>query len=116
MADANPWDDLTSGTLDILKSSAKDLIDVEQPEAKALLAELAEEGAKQTYYLTFGNDDQKAQAPGNIRSLKAQAVIDGADLVIVGVAHALAAFGKIVENTGEWLLKYGPTLLAAIPK
>jgi hypothetical protein len=116
MADPALWASLKDNVLSILKDTAKDIVDVEKPEVVSLLKELAEEGAKQTWLLVNGSDDEKAQAAGNIRSLKAQAIIDAADGIIVASAHLLVAFSKIIETAGNFLIQNGPAILAAIPK
>jgi hypothetical protein len=109
-----PWDTLKDGVLSILKESVKDFVDLEKQETKDLLAELAEQGAKQSWLLTHGSDAEKAQAPGNLRSLKAHAVIGVADDVIVASRELKATFVKVVETVGHLLIQYGPKLLAAL--
>jgi hypothetical protein len=113
MADPSLWSGLKDDVLTILKDAAKDLVDVEKPEVKALLAEVAEEGAKQSYLLINGNDAEKAQAPSNLRSLKAHVIIDVADGVIVSSKELKAAFVKIIETAGLFLLQNAPKLIAA---
>jgi hypothetical protein len=114
MADPSLWESLKDDVLDILKDSVKDFMDVEKDEVKALLAEVAEQGAKQTWLLINGDDAEKAQAPGNLRSLKAHVIIDAANAVIVGSKELRAAFIKIVETAGLFLLKNAPKLVAAL--
>ena len=106
-----PWSSLAGDVLTVLKQSVQDFVDTEKPEAKALLAEIAEQGAKQTWLLSNGTDAEKAQAEGNIRSLKAQAVIGLADGVILTAVELKAAAVKVVETVGNFLLMYGPKLL-----
>jgi len=113
MPDANPWSSLKDDVLDVLKDSVKDLVDVEKDEVKALLGEVAEQGARQTYLLVNGNDAEKDQAPRNLRSLKAHVIIDAADAVIVGSKELKGAFVKAVETIGLFLLKNAPKLIAA---
>lgn len=114
MADPTLWAGLKDDVLAILKDAAKDLVDVEKDEVKALLAELAEQGAKQSWLLVNGTDDEKAQAPGNLRSLKAHAVIDAADAVIVSSKELKKAFVKVIETAGLFLLQNAPKLIAAL--
>src|SRR6185369_11257239 len=98
MADPTLWSDLKTDVLDVLRDSVKDFMDVEKPEVKALLEEVAEEGAKQTWLSINGSEAERSQAPGNLRSLKAHVIIDAADSVIVGAKELRAAFIKIVET------------------
>jgi hypothetical protein len=114
MADPTPWDSLKSDTLQVLKNSVSDLVDVEKDEVKEALSEIAEEGAKQAWLLVSGSDAEKAQAPGNLRSLKAQAIIVAADVMINASREARAAFVKVVETVGIFLLQNAPKLIAAL--
>jgi hypothetical protein len=114
MADPELWSSLKDDVLDVLRDSVKDLMDVEKDEVKALLLEVAEQGAKQTWLSINGSDAEKSQAPGNLRSLKAHVIIDAADSVIVASKELRAAFIKVVETVGLFLLKNAPKLIAAI--
>lgn len=108
------WSGLKDDVLDVLKVSVRDFIDVERDDAKEALGEIAERAAKQTWLLVKGSDVEKAQAPGNIRSLKAQAIIVAATLVVSGSAELRAAFVKVVETIGNFLLRNAPKLIAAL--
>jgi hypothetical protein len=112
--DSSLWEPLKDDVLDVLRDAVKDFVDVEKPEVKALLAEVAEMGAKQTWLIVNGNDAEREQAPGNLRSLKAHVIIDIADATIVASKELRAAFIKIVETVGLFLLKNAPKLIAAI--
>lgn len=114
MADPALWSSLKDDVLDVLRDSMKDFVDVEKDEVKTLLVEIAEQGAKQTWLSINGTDAEKSQAPGNLRSLKAHVIIDVADSVIVSSKELRAAFIKIVETAGLFLLKNAPRLIAAI--
>ncbi len=114
MADPTPWESLKNDTIQVLKSSVADLVDVEKDEVKAALVELAEESAKQAWLLVNGSDMEKAQAPGNLRSLKAQALITAADVMVNASREARAAFVKVVETVGLFLLQNAPKLIAAL--
>jgi hypothetical protein len=111
---AELWSELKDDVLDVLKDSVRDFVDVESDEAKEILGEISERAAKQTYLLVNGSDVEKVQAPGNIRSLKAQAIIAAATLVVTGSAELRAAFVKVVETVGNFLLKNAPKLIAAL--
>lgn len=114
MADPTLWASLKDDTLAVLKDSVRSLVDVEKDEVKKALAEIAEEAAKQTWILVNGSMDEKAQAPGNLRSLNAQAVIVAADVMVVSSREAREAFVKVIETVGIFLLRNAPKLLAAI--
>ena len=107
----SPWSSLKDDVLKVLTQSVQDFVDLQKPEAQALLAELAEQGAKQTWLLLNGSDDEKAQAEANIRSLKAQAIIGLADGVIVTAVELKAAAVKVVETVGNFLLVNASKLL-----
>lgn len=108
------WSELEGDVLDVLKDSVRDLIDVESDEAKEALGEIAKRAAKQTWLLIKGSDVERAQAPGNLRSLRAQAVIVAATLIVSGSAEIRAAFVKAVETVGNFLIKNAPKLIAAL--
>lgn len=112
--DPNLWAPLKDDVLGVLKDAVKDFVDVEKPQVKELLVEVAEEGAKQSWLLVNGNDAERAQAPVNLRSLKAQVIIAAADAEIVSSKELRSAFIKVVETVGLFLLKNAPTLIAAI--
>ncbi len=114
MADPTSWASLKDDTLKILKDSVSDLVDVEEDEVKEALRDLAEEAAKQTWHLVNGSDAEKAQAPGNLRSLKAQAIIIAADIMINSSREARAMFLKVIETVGIFLLQNAPKLIAAL--
>lgn len=107
----SPWSSLKDDVLSVLKQSVQDFVDLQKPQAQALLAEIADQGAKQAWLLLNGSDVEKAQAEGNIRSLKAQAIIGLADGVIVTATELKAAFVKVVETVGTFLLMNAPKLL-----
>lgn len=114
MPDSIPWSSLKDDVLSLLKESVHDLVNVEKDDVKAFLSDIAEQGAKQSWLLLNGTDDEKAQAPVNLKSLKAQAVIWAADAVILASKELKAAFVKAIETAGLFLLKYAPQVLAAI--
>jgi hypothetical protein len=114
MADPALWAPLKDSVVSVLKDALKDFVDVEKSKVKDLLAEVAEEAAKQSWLLVNGTDDEKAQAIGNLRSLKAQVIIDVADAEIVAAHEMRATFIKIVETVGLFLLQNAPKLLMAI--
>lgn len=107
----SPWSSLKDDVLDVIRKSVDDFVDLQKPEALALLSEIAEQGAKQTWLLVNGTDDEKLQAQGNLRSLKAQAIIGLADGVIVTAAELKAAAVKVVETVGNFLLANASKLL-----
>ena len=112
--DPNLWAPLKDDVYDILKDSVKDFMDVEKHEVKTLLLEVAEMGAKQTWLLINGNAAEQAQAPGNLRSLKAHVIIDAASAVIIAQKELRSAFIKIVETIGLFLLKNATRLIVAV--
>jgi hypothetical protein len=114
MVDPTDWSSLRDDTLSVLKDSLRDFVDVEKEVVKTALTDIAESLAKQTWLSVRGSDDERAQAPGNIRSLKAQAIILAADTEIVAAKELRATFVKIVETAGLFLLKNAPKLLALI--
>jgi ribosome-binding ATPase YchF (GTP1/OBG family) len=113
---ANILQSLKGQILPVLTSSVKDLVDTEKAEVKSFLEDNALEMAKQTYYSVNGTDDEKAQAPDNMAALKAQAVIEACDIVIVSSAKILAMIVKVLETVGNFLIQNAPAILAAIPK
>ena len=112
--DESLWADLKESNLEILREAVKDFIDIEKPRVKEVLAEVAKDAAKQAWLLVNGNDAERAQAPGNLRSLKAQVIIAAADAEIVASKELRSAFIKIVESLGLFLLKHAPVLVAAV--
>jgi hypothetical protein len=114
MPDSSLWAPLKNDVVELLTDSVGDLIDIGSDEAKNLIDAVAEEGARQAWLLVNGNDAERAQAPGNLRSLKAHVIIDAADAVIVGSKELRTAFVKAVEVVGLFLLKNAPKLLAAL--
>lgn len=114
MADPTDWAALRDDVLGVLKDSVRDFVDVEKEVVKTALTGIAESLAKQTWLSIRGSDDERAQAPGNIRSLKAQAIILAADTEIVAARELRATFVKVIETAGLFLLRNAPKLLAAI--
>lgn len=114
MPDTNPWSGLTSGVLETLKESVRDLADVESDVVKAPLAEIAEDMAHQTWLSVEGTGEERLQAAGNLRSLRAQATIVAARAVVIGAAELRVAFVKAIETAGIFLLKNAPALIAAL--
>ncbi len=114
MADPSLWASLKDTTVSVLTETLKDIVDVEKPEVKDLILEVGEEGAKQTWLLINGSDDEKAQAPGNLRSLHAHVIIDAADAVILSTKELRTAFLKIVQTAGGFLLASAERLISKI--
>lgn len=112
--DESLWADLKDRNLEILRDAVKDFVDVEKPRVKEILAEVAQDAAKQAWLLVNGNDAERAQAPGNLRSLKAQVIIAAADAEVVAAKELRSAFIKVVETLGLFLLQNAPRLIAAI--
>lgn len=108
------WSELKDDVLDVLKDSVRDFVDVEKDEVKEALSEIAERGAKQTWLLVRGSDVEKAQAPGNLRSLRAQAIIVAATVVVDGSAQMREVFVRIVGTIGNFLLRNAPRLVGAL--
>jgi hypothetical protein len=112
--DPNLWAPLKDEVYDILQESVKDFMDVSKNEVKTLLLEVAEMGAKQTWLMVNGNAAEQAQAPGNLRSLKAHVIIDAASTVIIASKELRTSFIKIVETVGLFLIKNAARLIVAI--
>lgn len=111
---ADLWEPLAEDILGSLRESVRDLVDTERDDVKEALAEIAKEAARQTWLLVRGDDAEKAQAPANLRSLKAQAIIVAADVVVNSTREARAEFFRVIETVGIFLLRNAPKLIAAI--
>ncbi len=112
---SNPWDALSTEVLTTLSDSVKDFVDVQKPEVQTFLREAAQDMAKQTWISVSPNssDDAKEEAKANIRHLKAQVIAEAADLDILATAAAKSLLSKVFETVGNFLIQYGPKILAA---
>jgi hypothetical protein len=113
---SNPWDGLATELLGTLKTSISDFVDQEKPELEAFLKEKAQDLAKQTWITVDPNavEADKSIARENIRHLKAQVILEAADLKIVATARAVGLLSKVFETVGNFLIQYGPKILAAL--
>lgn len=119
MTDPNPkpWTPLVQQLIPVLTDSLHDLIDTGKQEVKDFIANQAEEYAKQTWAsMNASSDSDKQEAKDNLRHLKSQVIIVAMDAKIVATAKVLGLLTKVFETLGNFLIQYGPTLLAAIPK
>lgn len=112
---SQPWDELGSQVLSLLKQSVSDFVSSEKPEVEAFLKDKAQEIARQTWTsLNGASDDEKQVARENLRHLKAQVIMEAADLQIVATAKALGLLSKVFDVAANFLIQYAPKILAAI--
>lgn len=117
MADPKPWTPLAQQIVPVLTDSLHDVVDFGKQEVKDFMQNQAEEYAKQLWAsINASSDAEKQEAADNIRHLKSQVIMTAMDAEIIATAKALGLLTKVFETLGNFLLQYGPTLLAAIPK
>jgi hypothetical protein len=107
---------LKATALGTLTSSLKDIVDTTKAEVQAFLSTNAEQMAEQTFLSVSGTPEERDQASDNMAALKAQAVMEGCDAIIVDSAKALALLVKVIETVANFMIQNAPALLAAIPK
>ena len=112
----NILDSLTATALSTLKASVKDIVDTTKAEVQDFLQTNAQQMAEQTFLSVSGTPEERDQAPDNMAALKAQAMIEGCDAIIVDSAKALAMLVKVLETVANFMIQNAPALLAAIPK
>jgi hypothetical protein len=110
----NPWDKLSGELLETLKISVHDFIDTEKQEVVDFLREKSVEIAKQTWVSLNGTDEERAEAIGNLRHLKAQVVGQAASMELVATTAAVKLLGKVFEVVVNVALQYGVKLLVAL--